>query len=42
MGLSLSDLELLSVGMVYDMATERANDDCDYCEIGTQEDMANY
>ena len=42
LGLSLSDLDLLTIGMVYDMITEKSNDDCDYDEIGTQEDMKLY
>ena len=38
LGLSMTDLELLTVGTVYDMATEKANDSCDYPLQMTQED----
>ena len=39
LGISLSDLDLLTVGMVNDMFTEQANDDEDYAVLATQEDM---
>lgn len=42
LGISISDLDLLSVGMVIDMFTEAANDDEDYCELATQEDMDRF
>lgn len=43
LGLSISDLELLSVGMVFDMFTEAANDDWDgWCQRATQEDMDKF
>ncbi len=38
-GLSLSDLELLSVGMVYDIFTEAQNDGEGYAELATQADI---
>ena len=38
-GLSVVDLERLSLGMVYDMMTEYNNDDVQYPYIATQEDM---
>jgi hypothetical protein len=38
-GISVSDLELLSIGMVNDMFTERMNDDYDYKYLATQEDI---
>ena len=38
-GISVSDLELLSIGMVNDMFTERMNDDYDYKYQATQEDI---
>ena len=38
-GLSMADLELLELGMVYDMITERNNDDFDYPIIGTVDDF---
>ncbi len=38
-GISVSDLELLSIGMVNDMFTERMNDGYDYKYLATQEDI---
>ncbi len=38
-GLSLRDLDLLTVGMVNDIFVENANDDCEYAVAATQEDM---
>jgi len=38
-GLSLSDLDLLTIGLVNDMYCESRNDDYKYSEIATQEDM---
>lgn len=39
LGLSIGDLELLSVGMVYDMLIERQNDSFDYPVLATQADI---
>lgn len=39
MGLSVSDLDLLSIGMVNDMFTESKNDGYEYPIIGTQADI---
>lgn len=39
LGLSISDLHYLSIGMVEDMITEKANDKEDYPYIATQEDI---
>lgn len=39
LGLSLSDLDLLTIGMVNEMYAESSNDDYSYKEIATQEDM---
>ena len=39
LGLSMADLEILSVGMVLDMLIERQNDDYDYPLIATQADI---
>ena len=41
MGLTMADLDLLTVGMVYDMLIERGNDDCadEYARTATQEDF---
>ena len=41
-GLSLDDLDLLTEGMVIDMATERANDEAEWDEMPTQEDFDNF
>ena len=40
-GLSMGELDLLTVGMVFDMITERANDDCadEYEQQATQADF---
>jgi len=40
-GLTMSDLDLLTVGMVYDMMIERGNDDCEdaYTRTATQSDF---
>lgn len=40
-GISISDLELLSIGMVNDMFTELKNDEYDYPVIATNEDIDN-
>ena len=39
LGLSMTELDLLTIGLINDMFTERANDDFDYCEYGDQADM---
>lgn len=38
-GISLHDLEMLSIGLVYDMFTESANDEYEYPYKATQEDI---
>lgn len=38
LGLSIRDLEMLSIGLINDMYAENRNDDCKYAEIATQED----
>lgn len=38
-GISVSDLDLLSIGMVNDIFIELRNDDYDYPVIATQEDI---
>ena len=38
-GMSINDLDLVTEGMVIDMATERANDDAEWDEIATQADF---
>lgn len=39
MGLSMSDLDELSIGIVYDMMIESRNDDYEYAYKATQEDI---
>ena len=39
LGISLRDLDLLTVGVVNDMIIERENDNEDYALIGTQAQM---
>lgn len=38
-GISISDLEYLSIGMVIDMFTEQQNDEYEYPYIATQADI---
>ena len=38
-GIALRDLELLSIGMVFDMFTEAQNDGEEYAELATQADI---
>lgn len=42
MGLDLEDMDGLSIGLIYDMMTENVNDDVNYNEVATQEDMDNF
>ncbi len=39
LGLSMGDLEFLTIGLVNDMFTERENDDFKYDSLATQEDF---
>lgn len=41
-GISVADLELLTVGMVMDMYTEAMNDGEEYDIIATQEDIDRF
>lgn len=41
-GISLEDLDLVTVGMIMDMWTEKANDSVDYAEVATQEDFDKF
>lgn len=41
-GLSMSDLDDLSVGMVNDMFVEKSNDSYDWKELATQEDFDKF
>lgn len=38
-GISIADLDLLTIGMVLDMFSENSNDDEDYVELATQADF---
>ena len=38
----MSDLELLTVGLVLDMWTEKDNDNVDYDQLATQEDFDRF
>ena len=42
LGISIADLDLLTIGLVIDMYTELANDHQDYDEMATQEDMDRF
>lgn len=42
LGLSMTDLELLSVGLINDMYAESRNDDCKYAQLATQEDFDRF
>ena len=41
-GLSIRDLDLLTIGMVSDMYAESGNDEFKYRELASQEDMDNF
>ncbi|MFI3201884.1 MAG: hypothetical protein R3Y54_10255 [Eubacteriales bacterium] len=42
LGLSISDLALLSIGLVNDMYTESSNDHYNYKEVASQEDFDKF
>ena len=42
LGISIRDLDLLTIGMVNDMYAESGNDDYKYREIATQDDMDRF
>lgn len=41
-GISVSDMDLLTVGLVIDMWTEKANDSVKYKKVATQEDFDKF
>ena len=41
-GISISDLDLLTIGLVIDMWTEKGNDDVKYRRVATQEDFDKF
>ena len=42
LGLTLEEMDQLTMGMVLDMLTERHNDDYDYKEIAVQSDFDGF
>ena len=42
LGLSISDLSLLTIGLVNDMYTEKENDSFNYKELATQDDFDKF
>ena len=42
LGISISDLDLLTIGLVLDMWTEKSNDGIKYDRRGTQEDFDKF
>ena len=42
LGLSMADLDMLSIGLINDMYAESRNDDCKYAELATQEDFDRF
>ena len=41
-GISIQDLDLLTIGIVRDMWTEKANDDMKYEQVAQQEDFDKF
>ncbi len=42
LGISIKDLDLLTIGLINDMYTESQNDEYKYREIATQDDFDNF
>ena len=42
LGISMGEMELLSIGLINDMYAESRNDECKYAEMATQEDMDRF
>lgn len=42
LGISLRDMELVTIGMINEMYAEEANDTLDWPELATQEDMDRF
>lgn len=42
MGLHITDLEALSIGMIYDLFTESENDSFDWQDVASQDDYDNF
>lgn len=42
LGITMTDTERLSIGIIDNMYAESRNDEWKYCELGTQEDMDRF
>lgn len=42
LGISIRDLDLLTIGLVNDMYAESRNDDCKYAAVANQEDFDKF
>jgi hypothetical protein len=42
LGISIRDLEYLTIGLVLDMFIEKGNDDHEYAIVATQDDMDRF
>ena len=42
LGLSITDLDNLSIGLILDIFCERGNDDYDYATVATQDDFDRF
>ncbi len=42
LGLSIQELDLLSIGLINDMYAESRNDECKYAVLASQEDMNKF
>ena len=42
LGISIHELELLSIGMINDMYAESRNDECKYAQLATQQDFDRF
>ena len=42
LGLSMGDLDRLTIGLVNDMYTEQSNDGCEYDTLATQDDFDRF
>ncbi len=42
LGISIRDLDLLTIGLVLDMWSEKANDNVAYSKVATQEDFDRF
>lgn len=42
LGMSIADTDLLTMGEIFDMITERANDEIEYPALASQEDFDKF